>query len=158
MSLGWTNDKWRINSKFLLYSLLILSQRIPEKYFEYVYYIPWDYIRKIFWIYSSEYIVDIFGANLKFTPWFPLKSDPNFTLENVGKKLKISILINQEQILNVTFPIWKCMGICSDCHGYTQPAGFVPGFSGVRVWIPLSVPQQNLYPSAGYQKRYLVKK
>ena len=148
-----------MKNKFNFFSLF-LADFIPENTWEifWICLLYSNYIRKIFWIYSSEYIVDIFGANWKFTPWFPLKSDPNFTLENVGKKLKISILINQEQILNATFPIWKCMGICSDCHGYTRPAGFVPGFSGVWVWVPLSVPQQNLYPSAGYQKRYLVKK
>ena len=31
---------------------------------------------EIFWIYLLEYIVDIFGANLKFTSWFPLNLIP----------------------------------------------------------------------------------
>ena len=37
-----------------------------------------------------------------------------------------------------------------ELHGFTKPAGFATGFSGVRVGVQNSVPQRNPYPCHGY--------
>jgi len=37
-----------------------------------------------------------------------------------------------------------------ELHGFTKPAGFATGFSGVRVGVQNSVPQKNPYPWHGY--------
>jgi len=71
----------------------------------------------------------------------------------------IAVSIEQVSILEPSLNAWKldigraqiieCLR-SRECHGFSEPAGFATGFSGVRIRVGNSVPPKNPYPCHGF--------